>query len=138
MEWIKSSEKLPELSQRVIAFAKDTFSLNKNCYIAIFISKYDGGWWYDEEHNSATTSKVMSHWLPLLENSKGNKFMEWIKSSERLPPDGEIVLIFMPKLIYKHDFAIYNSEWDEWKVGLFAPHSMRINYWLPLPENPKE
>lgn len=70
---------------------------------------------------------------------------EWIKCSERLPEDGECVLVIAND---SHSngkaniiSVIYNahSKYEMWIVDHFCEYSFinDVEYWMPLPELPE-
>ena len=67
--------------------------------------------------------------------------MGWIKCSERLPEEGQKIIIFMPNFI--------NGSWTEtaffgsngsWclSASILSIEKTKITHWMPLPDPPEE
>lgn len=59
--------------------------------------------------------------------------MEWINVNDRLPEDGESVLIWDNESV---EIATHNSGLFEWQGLILADSS--VSHWQPLPEPPNE
>lgn len=64
--------------------------------------------------------------------------MKWIKCSDRLPEEGQHVLIF-DKIIYN---KIYEKEYGfyDGSLNYYCPVGLIKNasHWMPLPQHPKD
>jgi hypothetical protein len=64
----------------------------------------------------------------------GKISMNWIKTSERMPPKGLTVLVTDGMFIYT---AQYVSEFWHCECGCYCGmHVYDVSYWMPLPELP--
>ena len=68
--------------------------------------------------------------------------MPWIKPSEKLPENDDIVVIAQSKCIYTGCYVKDDGTWqDVWFVFIREEEmfkSEEIDYWMPIPELPKE
>jgi len=63
---------------------------------------------------------------------------EWISVKDRLPPDDEHVLIFIP--CYPGiSLGSFHSDygWNDRCDSIQMPHDNKVTHWMPLPETPK-
>lgn len=65
---------------------------------------------------------------------------KWTPTAERLPEDGEIVLVYAKD--EEHVVARWHKKWKEWENwNSQESHILRfeeVTHWMPLPEPPKE
>ncbi len=65
--------------------------------------------------------------------------MNWISVKERLPEDGELVLVYNARddflAVLEHDSSEYESPWHG---GDYWLDEDDVTHWMPLPELPKE
>ena len=71
--------------------------------------------------------------------SKMEKATQWISVTERLPKEGEFVLVYGNLYPNKHDGGVIavskRMDWNYWQG---FGRERNITHWMPLPETPKE
>ena len=68
---------------------------------------------------------------------------EWISVADRLPEQGERVLVYMTlsETIFPASYTALSENWDggEWEGDdEFFFHEKYVKYWMPLPGKPNE
>lgn len=73
--------------------------------------------------------------------------MTWIKCSERMPEDDDVVMVYLANGHYCEDwvdkdtgdFLNYECLWADGKIPMQAlKHGSYATHWMPLPAPPKE
>jgi hypothetical protein len=79
-----------------------------------------------------------------IESADVQPISQWISVKDRLPNDGERVLIYVPKTQNKYYVATFYTLRDEIKFAMniygmsYCWYANDVTHWQPLPEPPKD
>ena len=66
---------------------------------------------------------------------------QWIKCSERMPEEGEDVIIYDDLRQVHEGYYIQCGDYVSWEISSYDPSyydEVNVTHWMPLPEPPAE